>query len=108
MATEEVVKKRIEFFCSSLDAFFQDFIKHATADDRLGSIVAAARICQIASCISEEYQGIVENLAESPTELKAANQALDMVVDMVNRNGELLNGEPSVPALAGTPDRSLS
>lgn len=102
-----IVKKRAEFWASSVDAFLQDFLDKATKNDRLGAIVACARLAQLGSAISQEYRANCGNLVNSPTELKVAQQACSLVVEMVNRNGEQCGlTKAVVPATTPQPDRS--
>lgn len=109
---------RIRFFSSSMEAFLQDFIEKTDDDDRLGSVVAAARIAQLGSVIEDEFSNLVSALAESKTEMKAAQQACNLVVTLVNKNAALTLGEPEGSApeqpdsedspKTGGPNRALS
>ncbi len=99
-----IVRKRVEFFASTMDAFLQDFRAKAEANDRLGSIVACARLAQLAGGMSQEYQAFTGALIDSPTEQKVGQQACELVVDLINKNGVecgLLknDGPDTVPAL---------
>ncbi len=125
MATKEIVAevrlmeaaadKRIRFLASSLDAFFQEFLEKAREGDRLGTMVAAARIAQLGTAIGEEYEANTNALCDSPTESRVADQAAKLVLDMVNRNadecralmGKTVEAE-AVPDTDKIPDRSLS
>jgi hypothetical protein len=99
----------VEFFASTLDAFLQDFVEKANSDDRLGALVACSRLAQLGSVIRDEYMENVYSLAESATEMRVAQQAAHLVVEMVNRNGEQCGlAKEDVPATTPTPDRSLS
>lgn len=124
MATNEVdeaefafdhkaAKTRVEFWASTVDAFLQDFIEKAASNDRLGTLVACARLAQLGAAISDEYKASCGELCDSPTELKVAQQACGLVVDMVNRNGELCEKlregkDDTVPVTVPAPDRTLS
>jgi hypothetical protein len=105
---ENAAKKRIEFFASSLDAFLQDFLEKAVADDRLGCILAAARLAQLGGAIQQEYLANCKGLMESDTELVMAQRAAEQVVKMVNRNGEECNVVKEPSAQEAVPDRTLS
>ncbi len=101
---EVAAKKRVEFWASTVDAFLQEFLEKAKVDDRLGTIVAAARLAQIGSAISEEYIASLKSLVDSDTELKVAQQAAAQVVTLVNKNTEAcvkLRSE-TVPGWNGT------
>jgi hypothetical protein len=87
----QVATKRIEFFASTMDAFLQDFLEKAVADDKLGTIVASARLAQLGQAISDEYIANIEALVSSDTELKVAQQAASLTIAMVNKNGEQCN-----------------
>ena len=118
MATEEVkeealmydpavVRKRVEFWASTMDALLQDFLEKATKNDRLGTIVASARLAQLGSVISQEYKANCSNLIDSDTELKVGQQACAGVIEMVNRNGAQCGLSKKVaPDASISPDRS--
>ena len=109
LVNPEATKKRVEFFASSLDAFLQDFLEKANESDHLGALVAAARVAQMAGALSQEYLAIARRLAQSETEVRAAQQATKLVCDMVNRNGEQIGLEKeTVPASAPSPDSSFN
>ena len=120
MAAEEVTqldfaagaaKKRVEFWASTMDAFLQDFLEKASADDRLGTIVASARLAQLGAALSEEYEITVNELTDSPTEAKVAQQACEHVVKLCNGNSDAciaLRDGTEGPATEPAPDRSLS
>jgi len=80
--------KRTEYFASCTDGFLHDFYKAALANDKLGTIVAAARLAQLGAALSGEYQGVVADLVASPTEQRVAQQQCTMVVQMLNANAE--------------------
>jgi hypothetical protein len=84
----ESSKKRIEFLASCADKFMQDFLAKALADDRLGSIVACARLAQLGAVLCAEYEANCNSLIDSETEKKVADQATEAVVRMVNKNAE--------------------
>src|SRR6187401_2765413 len=84
--SEEGSRKRVEYLASLADAFLQDFLKTATEDDRLGSIVAAARLAQLGAILCEEFEANCNVLIDGPTEQKVANQAAELVVDLANVN----------------------
>ncbi len=96
-----VLMTRVEFWASTMDAFLQDFLEKANSNDRLGTIVACARLAQLGHAIAQEYKANFGNLCDSDTELKVAQQACNMVVDLVNKNGEqcglLKEGAPVAP-----------
>ncbi len=112
---EAAAQKRLEFWASCLDAFFQDFLEKARDGDRLGTMVASARIAQLGTALGEEYEANCNALCDSATESKVAGQAAKLVVDMVNNNAsecKALMGrqvkEPPEPDSGDAPDRSLS
>ncbi len=82
------VRNRVEFWASTMDAFLQDFMRSAVSNDRLGTVIACARLAQLGDALSQEYRGNVLGLVDSDTELKVAQQACRLVVDLVNRNGD--------------------
>ncbi len=100
MASKEVIdglsfaaapaEKRVQFWASTMDAFLQDFMDKAKANDTLGTIVASARLAQLGAAISDEYQANCRALVESETELKVAQQACSLVVKMCNDNGRVV------------------
>ncbi len=103
------LKKRVEFFASSLDAFLQDFTEKSCDGDKLGSIVAAARLAQLGMAIMDEYGDISAGLIESNTEFKASAQAAERVATMTEKNGdECYAMVHEVPPDGASPDRSLS
>ena len=85
---QKTAEERVSFWASSVDAFFQEFIAMARNDDRLGTIVASARLAQLGQCLKEEYQETASELCESDTELRAAQQAARLVTKMANDNAE--------------------
>lgn len=85
---EGAAMHRTRFWASTADAFLQDFLAKAKANDRLGLIVAAARLAQLANSMEQEYTASVHEFIESSTECKVAQQQCTMVVKMVNTNGE--------------------
>lgn len=86
LINEEVTVKRVEFFASTLDAFFQDFLEKSKANDRLGSIVACARLAQLAHGMYEEYAANTAAIIDSDTEVKVAQQACTLVGKMMDDN----------------------
>ena len=111
---EKAARLRVEFWASTIDAFFQDFLDKAGDNDKLGTIVAAARLAQLGECISREYEANCGGLCESKTEVKAAQQAAVLVNEMCEKNAERC--QSLIPAqeadgallLTGTGDRSLN
>ena len=85
---EGAATHRVQFWASTVDAFLQDFLAKAKANDRLGLIVAASRLAQLGAAMAQEYMASVNEFCESSTELKVAQQQCSMVVKMVNDNGE--------------------
>ena len=85
---DKAVDKRVRYLASMGSAFLTDFLAKTKANDRLGILIAAARLAQFGACVEEEYLYICNNLIDGPTETKAANQAAAKVVEMVNKNGD--------------------
>ncbi len=107
MASEKELKnaaasrKRIEFLASCADQFMQDFIKKAAEDDKLGAIIASARLAQLGAVLTAEYEVACNQLVDSATEKRVADQAAEAVVTMVNANAEAckaLRGDEPSPA----------
>lgn len=103
-----IARHRIEFWCSSADAFFQEALKAMATHDRLGTIVAAARLAQLGSAIRQEYLQTVQYFVESDTEHRVAEQQAAMVCKMVNDNGEQCHamGKGTAALAAAEPDLS--
>lgn len=90
LVNPEATLERTKFYASSLDAFMQDFLEKAMGNDRLGTIVAAARVAQMATAVAQENLRYCVGLIQSATEQKAAQQAAVLVVDMVNANARVV------------------
>ncbi len=108
----KVAHHRVQFWASCMDAFLQEYLKAAEENDALGVIVASARLAQLASTMGTEYKKTVEHACSSQTELRCAKQQTEMVVRMINDNGDqcvaIAQGEAALAAEEPEPDRSLS
>lgn len=102
----KLVTDRVAFWASSLDAMLQAFVSAVNAGDKLGTIVSSARLAQLGGCLGGEYEAICNGFIDSDTEGKVASQQAEMVVRMVEKNGEDL--VPSGLAPGESPDRGLS
>ncbi len=103
----EILRRRVEFFASTLDALLQDYLEKACANDRLGFIVACARLSQVSHSLYTEAKANCEGLIDSATEMKVATQAAQHAVDLVNRNGEQCGlAKETAPEAAPAKDRS--
>ena len=95
-ASDDIIRKRIEFFASMMDAFMSDFMACNESKDHLGRLIACARLTALASAITVEYVANLKNLTHSETELKVGVQAANQVIDSINRNAEQIAGPGSV------------
>jgi hypothetical protein len=83
-------RRAIRLWSSVYDAFFQDFQQKGLDNDRLGSVIAAARLAQLSSYCMAEFHGMAEGWVESPTEARAATEASENVVKMMDRQLALI------------------
>lgn len=81
-------KKRIEYFASLTDKFMRDYLRAVETNDRLGTIINAARLAQVSMVMMEEHETICSGLTEGSTDLLAAKQACLVVTELCNKNAE--------------------
>lgn len=103
-ASDDIIRKRIEFFASMMDTFMSDFMDCNESNDHLGRLIACARLTTVAYVITEEYTANLKNLTHSETELKVVTQAANQVIDSINRNTEQIAGPGSVEDAVLVPD----
>lgn len=105
-------KQMVAFWASAVDAFLQDFLMMAERNDRMGCAVAAARMSQAASYMSEDFHHLANNLAHSDKEEEILNESAKAVVDMCQRHMKSIAsgaGPGDVKlSLMGVPNRTLN
>ena len=81
----ETARKMIEVWASTADALFQDWLEKGNAEDRLGLGLTSAKLAQLGTMMANYFKDVCEEFCEGPTEVKAANQAIAQVDDLIRR-----------------------
>lgn len=95
LTTEELAnngraRRAISLWASMYDALFQDFLEMGLANDKLGTIIASARLAQLSSYCMTEFHSMAEGWCDSPTEAKAASEASEKIIQLMDRQLALI------------------
>lgn len=94
----EKSRELVEMWASMTDAFLQEWLAKAAAADRLGSVIASIKLAQLGRMIELYFKDMGKEFIQSPTELKAARQAVEQVhAQVAARVAAFHGGEPVSP-----------